>query len=281
MEEHVKHTLKRQLRRLATQRPYQITGAAAALVLASTAGVLASGIDDAPSGQPASAAVAELRSDATVASRSQDRTAEPTTAAPETSAPSASSASPAAPKAANPDLTRKPTPPKPPKSKVLDYDYQAQTTYYYCGPAATRNALSASGIERNQDDLAAQLGTTEMGTNSAQDTTRVLNAVVKGSPYRTRMFDGAPSPAQMDQLQADVVKAITDGRGVVANIVGDAVDTDGGWHSFSGGHYIAVVGYRDEGRTVKIADSANPAVPSYWISTIDLANWMATRGYSA
>jgi hypothetical protein len=120
-----------------------------------------------------------------------------------------------------------------------------------------------------------------MGTNSAEDTTRVLNAEVKGSPYRTRMFAGAPSPAQMDRLQSDVVKAITDGRGVVANVVGDATDTAGGWHSYGGGHYIAVVGYKDNGRTVRIADSANPADPAYWITTIDLANWIATRGYSA
>ncbi|GAB3957556.1 hypothetical protein GCM10027614_73270 [Micromonospora vulcania] len=164
---------------------------------------------------------------------------------------------------------------------MLDYDYQAQNTYYNCGPAATRNALSATGIDRTQEELGAELGTTEMGTNSAEDTTRVLNAEVKGNPYQTRMFAGSPSPAQMDRLQADVVKAITDGRGVVANVVGDATDTDGGWHSYGGGHYIAVVGYKDNGRTVRIADSANPADPAYWITTIDLANWIATRGYSA
>ncbi|MEV1328656.1 C39 family peptidase [Micromonospora costi] len=278
----MKHTLKRQLRRLATQRPYQVAAAsAAALAIATTTGALISATDDTHSGQ-ASAAVAELRSDTSVASRGEERTTPPASSSPETSAPASPSASPAAKKAtADPDLTRKPEAPKPPATKVLDYDYQAQTTYFYCGPAATRNALSASGIERSQDALAAQLGTTEMGTNSAEDTTRVLNEVVKGSPYRTRMFPTAPSPKQMDQLQADVVRAVTDGRGVVANIVGDATDTDGGWHSFPGGHYIAVVGYRDNGRTVKIADSANPAVPSYWITTIDLANWMTTRGYSA
>ncbi|TDC40257.1 hypothetical protein E1211_01880 [Micromonospora sp. 15K316] len=272
----MKHTLKRQLRRLAGARPYQVAAASAtAVVLATTTGALLNGADEAPAAQRASAAVAaELRSDAGIASLGEQRPATPATSSPTTSAPAAK-------KSADPDLTRKPAPPKPPASKVLDYDYQAQTTFYYCGPAATRNALSAAGIERSQDDLAARLGTTEMGTNSAEDTTRVLNAMVKGNPYKTTMFPTAPRPAQMDQLQADVVRAITDGRGVVANIVGDAVDTDGGWHSFGGGHYIAVVGYRDQGRTVKIADSANPAVPSYWITTIDLANWMTSRGYSA
>lgn len=278
----MKHTLQRQLRRLATERPYQIVAAsAAALAIATTTGALLTTADDAPAGQRTATTVAEMRSDV-AASRGEARDASPSaSAAPTTAAPATSAASPAAKAKSNPDLTRKPTPPKPPATKVLDYDYEAQNTYYNCGPAATRNALSAAGIDRTQEELGAELGTTEMGTNSAEDTTRVLNAEVKGSPYRTRMFPGAPSPAQMDRLQADVVKAVTDGRGVVANVVGDAVDTDGGWHSYGGGHYIAVVGYKDNGRTVRIADSANPADPSYWITTIDLANWITSRGYSA
>lgn len=276
----MKHTLQRQLRRLATERPYQIVAAsAAALAIATTTGALLAGADGAPASEHTATTVAEMRSD-TIASRDQARVASPS-AAPSTAAPATSAASPAAKATSNPDLTRKPTPPKPPATKVLDYDYEAQNTYYNCGPAATRNALSATGIDRTQEELGAELGTTEMGTNSAEDTTRVLNAEVKGSPYQTRMFAGTPSPAQMDRLQADVVKAITDGRGVVANVVGDATDTNGGWHSYGGGHYIAVVGYKDNGRTVRIADSANAADPAYWITTIDLANWIATRGYSA
>ncbi|MFI6068839.1 C39 family peptidase [Micromonospora sp. NPDC051227] len=282
MEDPVKHTLQRQLRRLTTERPYQIVAAsAAALAIATSTGALLTTADDAPAGQRTATTVAEMRSDV-AASRGEARDESPSaSAAPTTAAPATSATSPAAKASSNPDLTRKPERPKPPVTKVLDYDYEAQNTYYNCGPAATRNALSAAGIDRTQEELGAELGTTEMGTNSAEDTTRVLNAEVKGSPYRTRMFPGAPSPAQMDRLQADVVKAITDGRGVVANVVGDATDTDGGWHSYGGGHYIAVVGYKDNGRTVRIADSANPADPSYWITTIDLANWITSRGYSA
>ncbi|MCO1599382.1 C39 family peptidase [Micromonospora sp. RHAY321] len=280
----MKHTLQRQLRRLTSERPYQIVAAsAAALAIATTGGALLAGTDGAPATQHTATTVAEMRSD-TAASRGDARDASPSaSSAPTTTAPApaTSAASPAAKASSNPDLTRKPQPPKPPATKVLDYDYQAQNTYYNCGPAATRNALSATGIDRTQDELGAELGTTEMGTNSALDTTRVLNAEVKGSPYRTRMFAGTPSPAQMDQLQADVVAAISAGRGVVANVVGDATDTNGGWHSYGGGHYIAVVGYKDNGRTVRIADSANAADPAYWITTIDLANWIATRGYSA
>ncbi|PWU44313.1 hypothetical protein DLE60_08555 [Micromonospora globispora] len=274
----MKHHPKHQLRRVATERRYQIVaGAAAALVLASGAGALiaSTGTDEAPARQEA-AAVAELAPRlGDVATRSEARVA---------TSPSTASASPSA-KATSakpdPDLTKKAAP-KPPSSKVLDYTYEAQTAYWNCGPAAVRNALSATGIETTQDAMVAPLNATENGTNSAEDTTRGLNQMVKGSPYRTHEIPGqAATPAQMDQLQADVVKAITDGRGVVANVAGDATDTDGGWHSFPGGHYIAVVGYKDDGRTVRIADSANPSLPAYWMTTIDLANWMATRGYSA
>ncbi|MER7416098.1 C39 family peptidase [Micromonospora peucetia] len=281
MEEIVKHHLKRQLRRLASERPYQLAAAsAAALVLASGTGALLAGADEAPAAAQAPVAATELRDD-TAASRSQARVA----TAPSSAAPAASSAAPSASAtsaAPDPDLTRKPEAPKPPAAKTLKYDYQAQSTFYNCGPAAVRNALSAAGIARSQDALGAQLGTDEMGTDSAEDTTRVLNATVKGDPYRTRMIPGgSATPAQMDRLQADVVAAITDARGVVVNVAGSATDIDGGWHSFPGGHYVAVVGYQDEGKLVKIADSANPATASYWMSTIALANWAATRGYSA
>ncbi|SCG17446.1 Peptidase_C39 like family protein [Micromonospora echinofusca] len=277
----MKHHLRRQLRRLTSDRPYQFAAASvAALVLASGTGALLAGADEAPAAAQAPVAASEPRED-TAASRGQARIATaPSSAAPATAsaAPSASATS----TAPDPDLTRKPEPPKPPAAKSLDYDYQAQTTFYNCGPAAVRHALSAAGIARSQDALGAQLGTDQMGTDSAQDTTRVLNATVKGEPYRTRMIPGgAATPAQMDRLQADVVAAIGDGRGVVVNVAGSATDTDGGWHSFPGGHYVAVVGYQDEGRLVKIADSANPATASYWMSTIALANWAATRGYSA
>ncbi|TDB77822.1 hypothetical protein E1165_02705 [Micromonospora sp. KC723] len=282
----MKHHLRRQLRRLATERPYQVVvGSAAALLLATGTGVLVAGADESPARQQTPAALVEAAPRlADVASRNQARVAVSTPAASPSPSASPTPSPTATPstkrRAADPDLTRTAAP-KPPASKILDYDYQAQVTYYYCGPAAVRHALSAAGIDRTQDGLAGALGTTEMGTNSALDTTRVLNQFVKGNPYRTRMFPGTPNAAQVAQLRADVVAAITARRGVVANVAGDATDTAGGWHSFPGGHYIAVIGYRDSGRLVRIADSADPSLPEYWITTADLANWIATRGYSA
>ncbi|MEV4492598.1 phytochelatin synthase, partial [Micromonospora coxensis] len=53
-----------------------------------------------------------------------------------------------------------------------------------------------------------------------------------------------------------------------------------GVHSFEGGHYISVTGYRDNGHTVTIADSANPNTASYEMDIDTLADWAATRGYA-
>lgn len=279
----MKHRLKRQLRRLTTERPYQLAAASAAvLVLTTGAGALAVGSDEGSTSPQPAPAVSAAGDIADSSPEAVAVNAAPSSAAPSSTASSSAESFSAAPSsAADPDLTKEAAP-EPPTSKVLEYDYQAQINFYYCGPAAVRNALSATGIERTQNELAGPLGTDQFGTDSAEDTTRVLNAEVEGAPYQTRMISGgSATPAQMDQLQADVVEAITDDRSVVVNIAGSATDTAGGWHSFPGGHYVAVVGYDDDGRLVQIADSANPATSSYWMTTIALADWAATRGYSA
>ncbi|MFC0566135.1 C39 family peptidase [Plantactinospora siamensis] len=165
--------------------------------------------------------------------------------------------------------------------KELNVNYEAQPNFYYCGPAATRNALSADGHAISVDDLAKEMGTTEAGTNSAEDITRALNKILGAEKYHTTALTSPDvKPEQAAQLQQDVKATIDDNRALVANVAGTATDTDGITHSYEGGHYIAVHGYRGDGNQVKIADSANPNVASYWMNTTDLANWMATRGYS-
>jgi hypothetical protein len=78
------------------------------------------------------------------------------------------------------------------------------------------------------------------------------------------------------------VRAISTGNVIVANIAGGTTDVAGVWHEFPGGHYITIVGYRDDGRTVQIADPSGMFGPStYWVSTSKMTNWMASHGYSA
>lgn len=166
--------------------------------------------------------------------------------------------------------------------RELRVDYQAQPNFYYCGPAAARNALSVQGKNIDVDTMAKQMRTTEAGTNSINDITPVLNQETGRNAYTSvEIRDSEANDKQTDKLRADIVRTIDDGRAVVANIAGTAVDTDGNPHSFEGGHYISIVGYRDNGHTVTIADSANPTTASYRMSIDNLADWIATRGYSA
>ncbi|MGX7671849.1 C39 family peptidase [Plantactinospora sp. DSM 117369] len=283
----MKHAINGRFRTAMSGRRNRLALASAAvLAAAASTGVVLTSTGSAEAPETSTVAVAELGIPAAGQAGAAVTTA-PETTAPETTAP-ATPAQPAttapatkAAKAAPASTPRKP--PAPPESKLLDYQFQAQINGWYCGPAATRIALTVRDKQPSQDAVAADLGTTMSGTNSAEDTTRVLNKITGTDFYRTTAIPGgAATPAQMDRLQADVVHAVTSGYAVVVNIAGSATDLDGGWHSYPGGHYLTVVGYRDDGRTVKIADPAIPGEDSnYWMTTIDLANWAATRGYSS
>ncbi|MFI7425661.1 C39 family peptidase [Micromonospora sp. NPDC049836] len=165
--------------------------------------------------------------------------------------------------------------------RELDVRYEAQPNFYYCGPAATRNALSVLGKNIDVDAMAKEMGTTEAGTNSINDITPVLNKETGKTYHSVEIRDPKADDKQTERLRADIVRTVDDGRAVVANIAGTATDTDGNTHSFEGGHYISVIGYRDGGKTVTIADSADPNMASYRMSVDNLADWIATRGYSA
>lgn len=173
--------------------------------------------------------------------------------------------------------------PAPPAEKEVHFDFQFQPNYYYCGPASTRIALSSSGIALSQDEIARRLGTTENGTNSAAETTRVLNGALGKDVYQTHWIPGQrATAAETQQLQHDVVTAISGDRALVANIVGGATDAVGVYHEFSGGHFISLVGYRDNGAAVEVADPSGMYGPrTYWMATTAMANWVAARGYSA
>ncbi|MFG1674023.1 C39 family peptidase [Micromonospora sp. NPDC049282] len=173
-----------------------------------------------------------------------------------------------------------PTPVKGKGDRSANYEYQAQPNFFYCGPASARIALSAEGKDVSQDELAAKLGTTERGTDSAIDVTRVLNEYTGGKYRTTEIRDDVATREQVERLRADIRAAVDADRPVVANILGGALDVDGVEHSYPG-HYLTVVRYKDDGNTVLIADPARPDEPTYWMSVTDLANWIAGRGYSS
>jgi hypothetical protein len=173
--------------------------------------------------------------------------------------------------------------PAPAVNAMLPHQTALQPNFFYCGPAATRAALSAHGQTPSFDQMAAELGTTTNGTQSAHEVTRVLNAHLGAGRYKTVEIPGRKaSPEQVAALQRDVVTAAARGDAVVANIAGTVTDTAGEVHSYEGGHYIAVIAYTNGGSTVRISDSADTVgVPEYDLPVGTLANWIASRGYAA
>ncbi|MEV1143245.1 C39 family peptidase [Micromonospora sp. NPDC049799] len=166
--------------------------------------------------------------------------------------------------------------------RVGDYAFEAQPNFYYCGPASTRIALSAQGEVPGQNELAEKLGTTEAGTPSAFDITRVLNEELGAEVYQTgELPTDSVTPDQVERMKADLKAAVDDERVAVVNVIGAGTDLDGVERSFPG-HYLTVVAYEGAGEKVKIADPWQPVGDgTYWMDVEELANWAASRGYSA
>jgi hypothetical protein len=165
---------------------------------------------------------------------------------------------------------------------VLNVDYQVQETGYWCGPAATRIALSARGIYVSQGDMAAQLGTTTNGTDWIGQVTGVLDNYVGW--YETKeMPNDPPTQGQRDLLWNDIVLNINNGYAIVANIVAPPGNQPPGYPSNQTiYHYFTVIGYDDANQNVYIADPASfSGNQFYWLSFNQLATLIPPKGYSA
>ena len=169
-------------------------------------------------------------------------------------------------------------------AKTLEVDYQVQETGYWCGPAATRIALSARMGPPSQTDLAAQLGTTENGTDDISQVTSVLNANLGTGWYESKyMPDDPPSQEQKDLLWQDIVGDIDNNYPLVTNIVAPPGNQPPGYPSDQTiYHYFTVIGYDDANRTVLIADPASfSGNQIYWLTFDQLASLIPPKGYAA
>ncbi|MCX5343805.1 C39 family peptidase [Streptomyces atratus] len=170
-------------------------------------------------------------------------------------------------------------------SKTLStYKFQQQKTFYYCGPAATRLALTQQGKIVSQKTLAKNLKVEENGqqTDNIDLVTKVLNKRLKGSPYKSKWIPGDDATsAEVKRLKKDIKDNINKGYVVVANVYGTAYDTAGKKHAYNQGHYLTVVGYTKSGDRAVIEDIAKSKGHKYTMTTKKLATWIASKGYSA
>lgn len=169
-------------------------------------------------------------------------------------------------------------------AKTLEVDYQVQETGYWCGPAATRIALSARMAPPSQTDLAAQLGTTENGTDDISQVTSVLNSNLGTGWYESKyMPDDPPTQEQKDLLWQDIVGDVDNGYPLVTNIVAPPGNQPPGYPPDQTiYHYFTVIGYDDANRSVLIADPASfSGNQIYWLSFDQLATLIPPKGYAA
>ena len=165
---------------------------------------------------------------------------------------------------------------------VIDFEHQWQETGYWCGPAATRVALTAAGEFPSQADLAAELPTDEQGTDHISQVTDVLNAHGAGDYVTTEMPNDPPTAEQEQKLWDDVVRTIDNDRGLVANIVAPPGNQPPGYPSDQTiYHYFTVVGYNADTKQVYIADSAGFSEGTYWLDFHKFATLIPPKGYSA
>ncbi|SOD67820.1 Peptidase_C39 like family protein [Streptomyces zhaozhouensis] len=169
-------------------------------------------------------------------------------------------------------------------SRTLEIDYQVQETGYWCGPAATRIALSARIAPPSQSALAVQLGTHVGGTDHISQVTGVLNANLGTGWYETKeMPNDPPTQAQKDLLWRDIVLDIDNNYPLVTNIVAPPGNQPPGYPPGQTiYHYFTVIGYDDVNRTVLIADPASfGGNQIYWLSFEQLASLIPPKGYAA
>ena len=175
--------------------------------------------------------------------------------------------------------------------KILDYsrDQVSQDTFYNCGPASAQTIIQARTKEFYKESvLGSELGTHRGGTDYIGSFPPVLNKYI-GGDYKFKNVPAYLDAKGKDELWDDIVNSIDAEFGVVANIVAPpsnypkAVAPSTISPAYGGGvvyHYIAVMGYRDDGqRKLWIADSGFSPY-GYFISLDQLASLLVPKGYA-
>ena len=175
-----------------------------------------------------------------------------------------------------------------PSSAHLVANQKAQTTSYYCGPAAVHEALDALGIWLSQSAAAAALHTTTDGTAwsgggtspSGYPIPDVLNA------YQSRNFYvpqpvSSPTSSAIGTYENDLEPDIY-AWGVP--LIGDAWETQASDHHLVGHptdrtifHWFEIRGYQDSGRSTMYEDSVHNAKSVSWYASVPAYSTLPSR----
>jgi hypothetical protein len=158
--------------------------------------------------------------------------------------------------------------------RTVAYEYVRQQTQSWCSAASSFIALS-SRRNPTQAGLARDLGLS--GGSGLQDPLRIAAVLnqrlgLTGAAHRY-VFRQPPAGTLKERLRMRVVASIDAGHAVVINMDRVAGDT------YSAGHYVAIVGYRDG--AYKIADPDEPARNGVWFRADDVVAWNKLNRFTA
>ena len=158
--------------------------------------------------------------------------------------------------------------------RTVPYEYVRQQTQSWCSAASSFIALS-SRRNPTQAGLARRLGLE--GGSGLQDPLRIAAVLndrlgLTGAAHRY-VFRQPPAGTLKERLRMRVVTSINAGYAVVINMDRVAGDT------YSAGHYVAIVGYRDG--QYKIADPDEPARNGVWFSADQVVAWNKLNRFTA
>ena len=178
------------------------------------------------------------------------------------------------------------------RSAVGLYDGVKQQHSWDCGPASAQVILQAAGVERTEESLIRQIGTTTAGTNHSGLITPILNSLLPGSGYKVVWLTKEPVPKRdVDALWTNVKRSIDADRGAILNFVappsnfprgsnGSTSPAYRGWNTIY--HYVAAMGWAIDaggGRHFWIADPGFPP-NGYYCSLEQVASLIVPHSYA-
>lgn len=170
---------------------------------------------------------------------------------------------------------------------ILTHDYQAQKYGWNCGPTSTRCALSTRNVFVSQDAIIREINAflpksswvDDDGTDYIDLLLPTLRKRSGAGYYSTYIRSGNPPRVDVDRLWNNMRGSLAGGYGCVANIVADPGISPPGYPNYRIWHYIAIVGFDDNGRKLYVADSANfSGINHYWLPVTQLAKLIGNQG---
>ena len=183
--------------------------------------------------------------------------------------------------------------------KVLPFNHSqqlvAQEKFFDCCPASCQIVMDGLGVHMSEDDLIRSIGTTTDGTNTVEQALPILNEKIgAGGKYVAQWLpNDPPRPDQIEALWNNIKNSIDANHGCVVNFELSSAHFPRGtrgsyspqWKGAKVWHYLACMGYADDGPGGRHLGISDPGFPPFdqgvfWMSLEAVANAIVPHAYA-